>query len=194
MFIFQVFQNQNMNLFWLDHDVKKCAQMHCDKHCVKMILEMAQLLSTAHRVIDGIKRDEVRHMSNGKRRKYTRWFIPDARDELLYSATHVNHPCALWVRESDANYMLTYHLFVELCKEYTRRYKKVHLCETKLLDALSGPPYEIKFSPTVSDPPQVMPDAYKVPGDAVRAYRNYYMGDKRGLATWAHSSPPQWFN
>jgi len=42
-----------MNIFYLDHDVRKCAEMHNDKHTVKMILEYAQLLSTAHRVLDG---------------------------------------------------------------------------------------------------------------------------------------------
>ncbi len=43
-----------MNIFYLDSDPRICAQMHNDKHCVKMILEYAQLLSTAHRVIDGV--------------------------------------------------------------------------------------------------------------------------------------------
>jgi len=42
-----------MNIFYLDNDPKVCAEMHNDKHCIKMILEYAQLLSTAHRVLDG---------------------------------------------------------------------------------------------------------------------------------------------
>ena len=42
-----------MNLFYLHDNPKDCANMHVDKHCVKMILEYAQLLSTAHRVLDG---------------------------------------------------------------------------------------------------------------------------------------------
>ena len=42
-----------MNIFYLDHNVKSCAEQHVDKHVVKMIVEYAQLLSTAHRVIDG---------------------------------------------------------------------------------------------------------------------------------------------
>ena len=42
-----------MNIFYLDHDVYKCAEMHNNKHTVKMILEYAQLLSTAHRFLDG---------------------------------------------------------------------------------------------------------------------------------------------
>jgi len=42
-----------MNIFYLNKDPKVCAEQHCDKHVVKMIVEYAQLLSTAHRVIDG---------------------------------------------------------------------------------------------------------------------------------------------
>ena len=38
-----------MNIFFLDKDPKIAAQMQCDKHVVKMILETAQMLSTAAR-------------------------------------------------------------------------------------------------------------------------------------------------
>ena len=42
-----------MNIFYLSKNWKRAAGMHCDKHCVKMLVEYAQLLSTAHRVVDG---------------------------------------------------------------------------------------------------------------------------------------------
>ena len=42
-----------MNIFYLDNDPIKSAELHCDKHVVKMIIEYAQLMSTAHRVLDG---------------------------------------------------------------------------------------------------------------------------------------------
>jgi len=42
-----------MNIFYLDRDPRICAEMHLDKHVVKMIIEYAQLMSTAHRVLDG---------------------------------------------------------------------------------------------------------------------------------------------
>ena len=42
-----------MNIFYLHKDTRKCAEYHNDKHTVKMILEYAQLLSTAHRFLDG---------------------------------------------------------------------------------------------------------------------------------------------
>ena len=43
-----------MNIFVLDQDPTQAAQLQCDKHVVKMIVESAQMLSTAHRVLDGI--------------------------------------------------------------------------------------------------------------------------------------------
>ena len=42
-----------MNIFYLHNNPQICAEMHNNSHCVKMILETAQLLSTAHRVLDG---------------------------------------------------------------------------------------------------------------------------------------------
>jgi hypothetical protein len=42
-----------MNIFYLDKDPIKAAEYSCDKHVVKMILESAQMLCTAHRVLDG---------------------------------------------------------------------------------------------------------------------------------------------
>ena len=42
-----------MNIFFLNTDPKVCAQEHLDKHVVKMIVEYAQLMSTAHRLLDG---------------------------------------------------------------------------------------------------------------------------------------------
>ena len=51
-----------MNRFVLDQDPLKAAAYHCDKHVVKMILEEAQMLSTAHRILDG---DEYVDASSG---------------------------------------------------------------------------------------------------------------------------------
>ena len=42
-----------MNVFYLHEDPKICATMHADKHVVKMIVEYGQMMSTAHRVLDG---------------------------------------------------------------------------------------------------------------------------------------------
>lgn len=182
-----------MNIFWLDLDPAACAQMHCDKHVVKMILELAQLMCTAHRVLDGVQKEKLKTLSNGRTRRQKIWELHDTRNDTLYSATHVNHPCAVWVRNCSHNYTMCYELFMELCKEYTKRYKKVHLCETKLSKILYHCPVNIIRSTCPSEPPQAMPDEYKVLNNPVQAYRNYYIGSKAQIAQWNHSPTPFWF-
>ena len=180
-----------MNIFYLHHDPKICAQLHVDKHVVKMILETAQLLSTAHRVLDG---KEYFDISSGRRIK--RWKLSNshAGDQLLYKATHINHPSAIWARESKANYQWLASLLVELCKEYTYRYGKVHKCESDgLVKWLAGwAPENIPNKP-FTQPTPAMPDQYKVKGDSVQSYRNYYMGDKTRMASWKNRQVPDWW-
>lgn len=121
-----------MNIFYLDNDVTTCAEMHVDKHCVKMILEYAQLLCTAHRVLDGkevVEQKYVKGSLPARYRNVKRWKLTDERNDLLYSATHINHPSAVWARQNVENYKWLQSLLVALCKEYTYRYGKVHKCE-----------------------------------------------------------------
>lgn len=175
-----------MNVFYLDETPLGAAEAHCDKHVVKMILEYAQLLSTAHRVLDG---SGIVDTASG--RKTTRWHLPDARDATLYKATHINHPSAVWARESSGNYDWLYVLWRELLTEYKARYFKSHACE-KLIIPLKRLPYNIVQNP-FSMPPQAMPDIYKVKGDSITAYRNYYRGDKIRFAKWKTGKVPSWF-
>lgn len=170
-----------MNIFYLSHDIQECAKMHVDKHVVKMILEYAQLLSTAHRVIDGT--ETIVLSKTG--RKVKRWILNDSRDNLLYSATHINHPSAVWARQNDSNYQWLAALLDELSHEYTFRYGKIHKCEndglTKFL--LLNRPFNIKQG-EFTQPTPAMPDAVKVPGDSIKSYRNYYINNKTHLASW----------
>ena len=160
----------NMNIFYLDESPVTAARMHCDKHCVKMILETAQLLCTAHRVIDGDS-----------------W----ADDVGLYKVTHQNHPSAVWVRESSANYYWALGLLSELCREYTRRYGKDHKTAA-MLRFLAVPPMHINTG-MLTPIPQCMPDEYKAESP-VTAYRNYYNGAKARFAKWKNTEVPQWFS
>ena len=176
-----------MNIFYLDHNVVECAKMHNDKHVVKMILEYAQLLSTAHRVLDGTLTDGF--SSSGRRKKI--YVLADNRDTILYSATHINHPSAVWVRQSDANYAWLYRMFVALMDEYTYRYGKTHACE-RLSDALSYRPKNI-VRKEFTEPTPAMPDELKVPGDSKSSYRSYYKTSKTHLANWKNRPVPEWF-
>lgn len=178
-----------MNIFYLDPDPKVCAEMHCDKHVVKMILEYAQLLSTAHRVIDG---DPVIEL-NTNGRKVKRWHLADKNlDTRLFAATHVNHPCSQWVRQNDSNYRWLRELLWNLMIVYRKRYGKEHSVWERCLAELKDPPkYIVKG--VMSKPPQAMPNQYKVDGDPVQAYRNYYCFDKARFAKWRDGMIPYWF-
>jgi hypothetical protein len=183
-----------MNIFYLDKNPKKCAEMHVDKHCVKMILEYAQLLSTAHRVLDGVLTDGV--SQSGRKRKL--YILTDSRNETLYSATHINHPSAVWVRQSAANYMWLAELLEECCIEYSYRYGKIHKVESSgLMQALKNNfPKNIADKP-FTEPTPAMPDECKVPGDSIKSYRNYYLMNKSHLWSWKGKinkrETPFWF-
>jgi hypothetical protein len=179
-----------MNIFYLDNDVTKCAEMHNDKHVVKMILEYAQLLSTAHRVLDGTICDGF---SDSGRRKKT-YTLSDSRNDILYSATHINHPSAVWVRQSDTNYKWLQSMLVTLCKEYTYRYDKVHKCERDgLVEQLARLPDTIP-SGHFTEPTPAMPDEVKVVGNSIKSYRNYYINNKTHLASWKKRNKPEWYS
>ena len=66
-----------MNIFFLDDNPKLSAQMQCDKHVVKMILETAQMLSTSARA---------------------------RGHDVVYKSAYPKHPMTLWVGQSPDNF------------------------------------------------------------------------------------------
>lgn len=183
-----------MNIFYLHHDPVQCAEMHNDKHCIKMILEYCQLLSTAHRVLDG----EL-YIDSSSGRKVTRYKLTDEREHRLYKATHLNHPSAIWCRRGVAEYVWLHSLLEALCKEYTYRYGKVHKCERDgLVDLLANTPDNIKLSDRFTEPTPAMPPELIYKGDSISSYRFYYANSKQHLASWkgkVNSRPtPEWLN
>lgn len=159
-----------MNIFFLDADPVKAAEFHCDRHVVKMILETAQLLSTAHVVLDC--------------------------NLVAYRPTHKNHPSAQWVRVSSSNYEWAYKLLVALCQEYRYRYGKNHATEAHL-EALGRLPMRIREG-SLTPIALAMPDVLKSLYGGVEAYRMYYSLYKRVFsdgkpATWTKRPVPSWF-
>jgi hypothetical protein len=154
-----------MNIFFLDNDVKKCAEYHCDKHVVKMILETAQLLCGAHWATD------------------SPYLVP-------YKMSHKNHPCSIWTRESLSNYHLLCELGLELCKEYTHRYEKRHKSQEVIEWCMFNKPNISDIG--LTEPAKAMPDEYKT-NSVVESYRNYYVGAKLDFATWKKREKPFWF-
>jgi len=154
---------------------------------VKMVIEYAQLMSTAHRILDG---DEYTDLTaNG--RKIKRWRLSDDREQALMKASHINHPSAVWARASDLNYTWLYNMWRCLLTEYTYRYDKVHAC-ARLETLLAKIPNNIKTG-FFTEPTPAMPDDVKVLGDSLKSYRNYYTKNKIHLAKWKKRPVPDWY-
>lgn len=160
-----------MNIFFVHIDPREAARMLCDKHICKMILESVQMLSTAH-----------------------------TEGEAPYGCikSHINHPCTKWARASVGNYEWLCDHLDEMCKEYTKRYSKVH----KMQDASDwlrrNYPSQIESKSVLcTQPPQCMPDHCKDNGgmfqSSVNAYRKYYITEKAYFAKWKNGNAPQWF-
>lgn len=154
-----------MNIFYLDHNPVRAAQMQCNKHVVKMVLETAQLLCTAHRELGN---------DNAK----------------LYNSTHINHPSAVWARESSANYQWLYVHFMGLAQEYRLRYGKEHKSWRKLGKLLRSMPPQIKRG-RQTPVKLALPTEYKR-ACPVESYRAYYAGDKAAMLSYTKREWPEW--
>ena len=159
-----------MNIFFLDKDPQFAAQSLCDKHVPKMLLESAQMLSTAVQ-------------------KYT------DRIEELYKPAYPNHPMTKWVGSTFSNFQWTLENAVFISHEYCKRFNKLHK-SSRILNAIYDNQYykeipDEQFTP----PPQCMPDQYKLRSDLyVKAYRKYYQGEKEYFAKWERGvSAPDWW-
>lgn len=161
-----IFIWKSYEYLFLDANIKLCAQAHYDLHVNKLILESAQLLSSVHH------------------------FVGTDSCEL-YKPTHMNHPCAVWARQSINHYLYLLDLMDALNEEARFRYshRKIHL---SLVKAQSWPfprlP-DIAFVP----PPKCVHEDFKGIADTVEAYRAYYKRDKKDIATWTLRRPPDWF-
>lgn len=154
-----------MNIFLLDHNIQKCARYHCDQHVIKMLLEYTQILCTVLNL-------------NGK--------------TAPYKPTHQKHPCVLWAGSSLDNWIWLKELTHALNQEYKYRRDTVRnhasFEVTKKLKLPFGLP---KLG--LLEHPQVMPEQYRVPGDPVLAYRNFYILDKSRFAKWSKRKKPFWY-
>lgn len=157
-----------MNLFYLHPDPQHAARMHCDAHVVKMILETAQMLCTAHH-------------------------IHGTAQPCMYKATHRNHPSTQWVAETGAQYRWAWRLMFYLTHEHMWRYNHriPHKSYRVLRDVLPIPPRPIMWDAEFRPPPQCMPCTYKG-DDTVEAYRRYYIGEKSSFLRYTRREKPEW--
>ena len=178
-----------MNIFYLNYNPKTCAQMHNDSHCSKMIIEYAQLMSTAHRYLDG----EFYYGKTASGRKIQRWRMNSDLEHVLYKASHVKHPSGIWVRYSKENYRWLYEMWTELNNEFMYRYNKdvPHESYRKLHEALKEPPMHM-YERGFIEPYPAMPDDVKYES-SIKSYHEYYIKYKQHLAKWTKRGEPYWY-
>ena len=152
-----------MNIFWLDEDMQKCAEYHCDKHVGKMLMEAVQIMCTAlekHGYID-----------------------------LPYKSTHHNHPAVVWAGDSAGNFKKLSLLATKLANEWEHRYFKPHASAEALKKVLiaTNMNTELPFEPIIEyRPPLCMPEHLADPmSTPVQAYREYY---NEKLSQWGKMS------
>ena len=161
-----------MNIFAVYRSPKTSARCLPDKLVVKMPVETAQMLSTAIRV----------HCGDG---------YCDSRD--IYKVAFKNHPCTIWARSSRANYDWLVKHFKYLCREYRSRYGKVHGCAYLLKPFQEASQYMPSGNLTEFAQAMKMYPECMVPGNAVKAYQNYYHVAKH-FAKWEKGRPaPKWW-
>jgi hypothetical protein len=203
-----------MNLFLINTNALKAAIAHCDKHCVKMILETTQLLYCAW------------HMNRPGTLALTEVVASDPCPHKAYKCTHKNHPSSRWVRAHAAHYKWALCLGFALCAEYTRRYGKIHKCQSHLdrLHLLGYPKPSKHAAETAKSHPPIAKRAlvgiprgckyfdcaindevfdscasYDEEGrlHGVNTYRNYYMtkGTDKWTLKWGRDADatPLWF-
>jgi hypothetical protein len=153
-----------MNIFLLDYDIERCAEYCCDKHVIKMIEKNVQMLCTVLNKI-GFK--------------------------TPYRSAHKNHPCVIWIGVSFDNFLWLKDLTLLLNDEYLYRFdKQRNHPSIEVLHSISQYRYAHNgLTPFL----QTMPIKYKVPGDAVTAYRRFYIAEKQGFARWTLRDKPDWF-
>ena len=138
-----------MNIFFLHKHPVIAAQMQCDKHVVKMVLETAQMLSTAARA---------------------------KGHDAGYKSAYPKHPMTLWVNQSADNFRWAWLHGMSLAKEYTNRYDRIHKSQA-ILEQLEN--YATGDENDITKPPQCMPDQYKTDDYVIAYRNYYVGDKKR---------------
>lgn len=168
-----------------EHDIN--VKNYCDLHLRKMIIEQAQMLSTAHRVSDGVCAYMYKYSKKNKKWEMTKYDYvlrhlgEEGNKPVLYMMSHKNHPNNIWIRESVMNYKYAYSLFIAMLDEYVYRFDKKHESQ-KLVGDLKHVPRNIK---NVKMTPFVYDKKYQYIDNVVDAYRKAFVDKFRD---WSNSN------
>jgi hypothetical protein len=186
-------QPEPVNVYYLDHEPTLAAQMYCDVHLHVGLIDVVLLLSAAHHMHGRVQTEWSPFVKDVELHRRVDPLTYMLATQRIYPPEHIDHPCALWVRESRDNYDWLWRLGAALADEYEFRYKLKHPARPVL--------WTLEVQPALppldqSEPPCAMPEECKVSTeglyDAVASYRNYYLTAKLHLLKWTRRRPPHW--
>lgn len=164
-----------VNFFYLDQDPKKCAKYYCNKHIIKIPIEIAQILSKVHHELN----------SNIDFSK------------IYKNSIVVNNSIGpyQWIKESYDNYIWACKLGLELINQYKLRYNKEnHKTEIILLFLFNNPPKLSKKGITKFIGTNKYDMFQFISNDPVICARYNYAEMKCTHDKWNKEvSPPDWF-
>jgi hypothetical protein len=164
-----------MNIFAIDDSPIESARYLCDQHVIKMPTESLEMLCLAIQA-HGAKISD----------------LPLTKVGRPFYGSHKNHPCTKWAKNSRGNFLWLYEHGLELCKEYTARYNKIHYCEKGILgmkkwaNNMSGERED--FAIAIAEDKECRKMANFNIISTVNKYRLYYKYDKK-FATWRRNRP-----
>jgi hypothetical protein len=168
----------SMNIFVLDEDPAQAARYLDDVRLPKMCVESAQMMASALR----------RHGATDEQMPLTKAGKP-------YKGGYAHHPCTVWVGDSEANFVWMAVHAQELISEYTKRFGKIHACQTPIFEMVDLGFVMSDDWPKGKTPfAQAMPDEYK-DDDVVKAYRSYYKSKQysKGGVRYIRADVPTWW-
>ena len=182
-----------MNIFALHHQPRKAARWHVDRHVVKMILEYTQLLYTVHWVLyePAITLPGGKSLAHQLESPFRSAPCLKGTTRPGYRPTHWNHPCAIWARQTIANYRWLVALAMEVAREYRYRFGRVHACEVHVEWLRDHEPPGIRRIPLRTPFACAMPDEIKGE-DPIQRYREYYREEKEHLLRYTGRHIPHW--
>ncbi len=177
-----------MNIFILDENPKIAAQMLCDKHIVKMIVESMQILMTVLYLKNGIENRKDFESKQDLVQSLTK----DFPRETPYKLGYYRHPCVLWCLESDTNILWLLRHQKELLNQYTIRYNKTHSVQNIFDWYILNHSNYLDITQLRTKFALAMPEKYRCESSVV-SYRLYYLFEKAKIAKWNFTKTPEWF-
>lgn len=189
-----------MNIFVLDENPKIAAKYHCDSHVKKMPVESCQMLVAGIYHINNIVSRKQR--IDPKNKNIIQSIFIDyplsqntieKYNDYAPGLSFINHPCSIWVRESSDNFRWLIDLGKSLCIQHIDVFGSAIICDSQIcwIEDWLEDNRKLFHNTELTPFAQAMPDKYH-DINAVKAYRNYYLGEKQ-FVTWKNRDIPEWY-